>query len=154
LPEPVLRIQKALPCDTKAAKQELGVELRLAQNGLSCGKSLNLIACEELGANVELNLKDYTFTGIDSTIAVIGSGSTRVDLLQVLLHEIGHWIGLGHTLSPLAVDIMEEYYETGKCIQNASVDLLRKVSVDRPRLAGSTPLTLKFGLESLPGLRR
>jgi hypothetical protein len=121
---------------------------------MSCGTSSDLVACENLGANVELNTRDYTFTGIASTEGVVGTDRSHVDLMQVLIHEVGHWIGLGHTLSPAAVDIMEESYEDGRCIENASVELLRNLVVDRPTPSGHTSLSLKYASESAGVPRR
>jgi len=151
LPEPVSRIQRALPCTATAQNAALGVELNLVQNGLSCGKSLNIIACEQLKANVELNIKDYSFTAIRSLAAVVGKGATRVDLMQILLHEIGHWIGLGHTQSSSSIDIMNEYYESGWCIENTSVDALQGIIARHLRPQGPIPSALKYGRE--PTLR-
>lgn len=149
LPDSVLRIQQALPCGSADNEEStLAVELKLQQDGLSCGNSPNIIACEELGANVELNTRDFRFTTLRSLAPVVGRGPVRVDLMQILLHEIGHWIGLGHSQSSSG-DIMDEYYEAGRCIENSSVEALQRMIARRQRSRDAGPSALKFGRENL-----
>jgi Matrixin len=58
---------------------------------------------ELLNADIELNARDHTFTVSDESI--------DADLLSILTHEVGHFLGIGHSQSTDAT--MFEFYAEG-----------------------------------------
>jgi uncharacterized protein (TIGR03382 family) len=58
---------------------------------------------ELLNADIEINAKDHVFTISDEAV--------EADLLSVLTHETGHFLGIGHSLTPEAT--MFEFYAEG-----------------------------------------
>jgi hypothetical protein len=94
-----------LPSDRKAA-----VRIRFRDRDTGCGSSPNIIACRADSELTEYNVRDFQFTSDASRGALepLGTGPVQLDFLYVLLHEMGHWIGLPHI-------------ETGDSIMNSSV---------------------------------
>lgn len=58
---------------------------------------------ELLNADIELNARDHDFT--------VNDGDIRADLLSILTHEAGHFLGLGHSEDTEAT--MFAFYEEG-----------------------------------------
>jgi len=69
----------------------------------------------------QYNIRDYRFTS-SSGARAIGEGPIEVDLLQVILHEMGHWIGLEHIDS--GESIMATSLEQARCIDFDTVKSL------------------------------
>ena len=74
--------------------------------------------CEPDRELLELNGKDYSFSIEDDEI-VIGTGADRVNLFPVVLHEVGHWLGLGHVVTPES--IMSEFLQESRCINDGDL---------------------------------
>jgi hypothetical protein len=66
-----------------------------------------------------------------------GAGTDNVDLLRLLLHESGHWLGLRHANDDPG-NIMSMLFPDVKCITNKTVDALARVVdlTDKERLGG------------------
>ena len=89
-------------------------------NCLNNGKrDPNIIACEK-NNSVELDTHDFAFVSHESEGTFFGKGNRSVDLLRVIAHEVGHWIGLGH----LQPGIMAANFQDADCINDAVVDRL------------------------------
>ena len=71
------------------------VEVVLVGDATSCGNDEDIVACAVTDRKIELNVASFKFVDGDQ-MTVIGQGQRSVSLLQVLLHESGHWLGLPH----------------------------------------------------------
>jgi hypothetical protein len=143
-PEEFARVAIAYGCRKPAPGQPEPVVkliLNVTDGPTDCGRSTNIIGCEPDLELLELNGKDYSFEdpGNDTRI---GSGTGRVSLLQVMLHEVGHWIGLGHVTTDGS--IMSAVIETSRCINDGDIsELLKAISTPgRSSKLYSTPQAL------------
>ena len=57
---------------------------------------------------------------------LFGKGTDRVDLALVLIHELGHWIGLRHLPE---TSVMSEVIQDAKCVDQNTVERLSQVIV-------------------------
>jgi Matrixin len=109
----------------------------------ACGSTANIIACEEDTSYVELNGRDYKFCLTSEDSECLGSGARRVDIVQIMLHEVGHWIGLGHSKSPDS--IMSASMDGSRCITNEDVaNLAQAVSQSDHPLARGAPMAFRM----------
>ncbi len=100
------------------------IELQFRESGATyCGTDPEIIACRADNVVTELNTKDYRFRASPGTM--IGSGAIELDLLPVLVHEMGHWIGLRHL--DQGASIMASNAERARCIDEATIAALQKV---------------------------
>ena len=100
------RILSSLGCPGTASSANTTSEVTLlvpTHSPTSCGLTANIIACEQDSSLVELNGRDYRFCLGSAGFTCFGNGKRAVDLMQIMLHEVGHWIGLGHSGSPNAI---------------------------------------------------
>jgi len=111
------------PGDHVQAKDISQVTVKLRGGLTSClnnGKrDPNIIACEK-SDQVELDTGDFAFVSHESEDILFGKGNRQVDLLRVVAHELGHWIGLSH----LQPGIMAADFPEADCINDAVVDRL------------------------------
>lgn len=109
----------------------------------ACGDSANIIACRADAELTEYNTRDYTFASDGAGVA-IGKGAVEIDLLHALVHEMGHWIGLGHIDSGHSV--MAASMERSRCIDRATVaELAKKGSTRRSDAPYPAAFTLRDG---------
>ncbi|MCK1285418.1 matrixin family metalloprotease [Bradyrhizobium sp. 44] len=131
----LLRIKGALKCmNTTTPDSGHLTEITLlmpTDRPTACGRGTNIIACEEEATLVELNGRDYRFCLGTDTFRCVGSGPRAVDLMQIMLHEVGHWIGLGHSNS--ASSIMASTMQTSRCITNDDVGDLQALVAHAPQ---------------------
>ncbi len=111
----------------------------------ACGESPNIIACRADNELTEFNVRDFRFVSPDASTPSIGNGKIEVDFSHVLLHEMGHWIGLGHIDS--GDSVMASSLEQSRCVDAVTVDTLGRV-VASEEGAGAAPLA--FTLEKRP----
>lgn len=74
-----------------------------------------VIACTDAHRGVTLNVRDFTFV-IPGKNEAFGSGKQRVELPRVMLHEVGHWLGLAHLEQNQ--NIMAPVISEARCISN------------------------------------
>jgi hypothetical protein len=98
------------------------IRIRFRASSTSCGDESDVIACRADRELTEYNTRDFRFSFADSTTPAIGGGSIEVDLLHVILHEMGHWIGLAHVDS--GESIMASSLEQSRCIDMATIKAL------------------------------
>jgi hypothetical protein len=125
LPIDVQRVRNALGCGTGTARTKITkLKLLIRNDGVtSCGTSSNDIACEADSGLLELNTRDYGFCIAQLGGVCLGEGVRRVDLLHVLLHEVGHWLELAHVDASQAM--MASTMNQSRCISDADIDALR-----------------------------
>jgi len=96
-----------------------------------CGADSNIIACEADYQLIEMNVLDYTFREFGAGPVIVPGGSKAVDLFHVLLHEVGHWIGLDHL--DIGTSVMASDLSTSRCIDVATARLIGKPVPDQVR---------------------
>ena len=123
----VIRIRQALECEPVAERLPIApLTLALRADGQTeCGDSENTIACEADNELLELNTKDYAFCLLDTDNTCVGEGSREVSLVHILLHEAGHWLGLGHIKQPSS--IMSSALNSSRCITDGDISALKQV---------------------------
>jgi len=126
LPPELQRISHLVGCPG-AQPPEQADELRLTvllQTTLDtgCGSDPNIVACEADSELLELNGRDYSFLAVTDPGITLGRGPKQVNLAHVMLHEVGHWIGLDHSDNDEAM--MAEAMETSRCINRDDIDRL------------------------------
>jgi hypothetical protein len=129
LPDVLLRIRAVAECknDTVPSAKPLSLGLLLVDGPTSCGTDRNIIACEADDELMELNTSVYAFSGQNETNIFRAPAPIRtVDLLHVILHEFGHWVGLGHLPTP--GNLMATSMEDSLCIDNTVVAELEKAT--------------------------
>lgn len=138
LPKELQRVQRAVGCvgaggvrSPPAATARLLV--RILPGFTTCGPDKNVIACENLASIVALNSRDYSFVDPKNEV-IFGVGTTKVALMHVLLHEVGHWIGLKHIDS--WGNIMSTSLSDSRCIDGTDANALIMAAQNAP--SGST----------------
>ena len=107
------RVQDAL-CKSRVASGTSAKILVNFKNGeTACGRDADIVGCRADNELTEYNVRDYRFAVQTSGIS-IGSGPIEVDLLQAVLHEMGHWLGVGHLNK--GESIMAPSMEQARCI--------------------------------------
>lgn len=128
LPQTLQRIRSAIGCKIDEGRIEISklsasTQLIFRTTPLDgCITNTNTIACESSALKIEFNAKDYTFVSHFSQTEVVGKGLRKVDLLHVLAHEIGHWIGVGHLEQ--RGSLMSESMSGSRCLDSAATNAL------------------------------
>jgi hypothetical protein len=124
------------PGSKNDAKPVLQLTLEVTSGSTACGRSSNIVACEPDRELLELNGEDYSF-GISGDDIWIGGGPRRVNLLHVILHEVGHWLWMWHVTSDGS--IMSAALNTSRCINDADMVELGDALERRRQRHGVTP---------------
>jgi hypothetical protein len=99
----------------------------------SCGRNPNFVACEVDGRVVELNGREYSFSVGHTGGPTLGDGPLGVHLLPILVHELGHWLGIGVEQHLTAPDnIMSATTRAARCIDKAVVEAVKTAAVNGP----------------------
>ena len=138
-----LKAMREALCTTEAAVSSY--DITMSDDGrTACGTpSEEIIACGSPGKGIEINSKDFKFTGVDQQNAVLGSGTIEVDLLKVLLHETGHWIGFEHVSAERYGDLMFGTYTSNMCLSDRNVRDMETVSFRENKSANPAGLMFK-----------
>jgi|HubBroStandDraft_6_1064221.scaffolds.fasta_scaffold62305_3 hypothetical protein len=126
IPDFALDVQSFLGCSQKSI-HTTEMTIDILNQELSCGgvPNRNVIACGQQAKLVQLNGKDYTFVSRSPTTALFGRGDRPVEFFLVMLHEMGHWLGLQHLNSPNG--IMSGTLRDVECIDGAASAALREI---------------------------
>lgn len=126
----------AAVCETAnagAARLVPVMHVQFLEGGTRCGPARDFIACGTVDTGIQVTLTDAQYVWQDNAFEKrdsIGSGSQQFNLQYVLLHEVGHWMGLRDYTHPARSQyahyrIMGDYYHPrGACISSAEVQLL------------------------------
>ena len=106
------------------------IRVRFRDGQTACGMSANIIACRADSELTEFNVRDFRFSFPDTMGQPIGDGPIEVSFLHVLMHEMGHWIGLQHINK--GHSIMASSMDKSRCI-----DLVTMLSLARLDSANS-----------------
>jgi hypothetical protein len=125
-------LKQTLGCDPERSNDLSAVlQIIISENGPRCGGGANTIACEEGQLLIQFNARDYSFHLPNSTKHLFGQGR-RIDLFHVLLHEVGHWIGIDDVATQEHGDIMESTFETARCISDETRQTLKNIVAGEP----------------------
>jgi hypothetical protein len=135
-------VQDALCSDVAPPDTSANIRVTFKDGETACGDDSDIVGCRADHELTQYNIRDYRFTvrpGENS----IGRGPVEVDLLQAVLHEMGHWIGVGHLES--GESIMAPSMEQARCIDFETVKALAEQTFRREEQteqAAPQPLTL------------
>lgn len=141
------RVQKVLcssPLEPLAERARMLI--RFSDGHTACGDSPNIIGCRADNELTEYNVRDYSFVfdAADWRTPPVGHGKIAVSLLQVLTHEMGHWIGLPHLGD--SETIMASSLEMSRCINDKTIRaLLGELGSSQAGSSGATvPLPFTY----------
>lgn len=106
---------------------EILVEIAWRHDGLVCDPSPAAVACWNGSDLIELNARDYAFYAGDIGWPLVGSAPRRVDLIRVFAHEVGHFMGLGHTVSPGG--IMVARFGEARCLDDPALQAINRIAL-------------------------
>lgn len=129
----------------RGAQSSTNILIDFVEGRTACGNNRNIIACRADNELTEFNVRDFKFVFSGSSVASVGNGKIEVDFSHVLLHEMGHWIGLGHIDSGNSA--MASSLEQSRCIDAVTVERLSSVVASG---FGDRPFPLAFTLEKRP----
>lgn len=105
LHSPLDLVQGALGCSRNRSDLTVEISLSLVNGPTRCGQQS--FACE--GAKlVELDVRDFAFQEYGTGRTLLGQGIEAVDLRLLLIHEIGHALGLDHDRSGVMARVPSE----------------------------------------------
>jgi hypothetical protein len=119
---PVLfqNIRLSLDCREDARRrkpQAATLALYLLNGTTSCGSNKAIVGCSADELVVELNAREYRYT--DGQANVFGAGQNPVELFEVIINELGPWIGLVH--NPHNGSIMYPAVSGARCITDDDI---------------------------------
>ncbi|WP_237478623.1 hypothetical protein [Lichenibacterium dinghuense] len=142
--KPVLTNVRIALCAPKTMDERLrsSIQVTLRRGRTYCGDDPEIIACRADEHLTEYNVRDYRFFLGSPSVPPIGTGAIEVDLLHAMLHEMGHWIGLGHIEGGQSV--MSAGLDRSRCIDPTTVAALIRgiASGDAQEGAGPSAFTL------------
>jgi hypothetical protein len=116
-------IQRAIcPNELLPREARATILIRFRSSSISCGNESDVIACHTDRELTEYNTRDFRFSFADARTPAIGTGAVELDLLHVIMHEMGHWIGLAHVDSEES--IMASSLDTSRCIDMRTIKAL------------------------------
>lgn len=121
LPPLLKDVQAAFRCHGEGTTTVKAAQLTvyILNHFTSCGANRNIIGCSADDLVIELNAQDYKFVSHTDGEVLFGSAGPEVDLLHVLTHEVGHWMGLPHL--DTSGNMMADSLSSSKCIDDSDV---------------------------------
>lgn len=136
-------------CKEKSKAESARVRISFTTAGTACGKDSEIVGCKADKHLTEYNAKNYRFVAPDGIS--IGTGAVDLDLLYVLTHEIGHWLGLPHIEG--GDSIMADSVEHARCINFDTVGEMAKV-LGYPVSNATKPLAFKLRATNAPSRQK
>lgn len=137
------RVQEAICTDTIRPENTANIRINFKRRETTCGNDPNIVGCRADHELTQYNVRDYRFVSQRSGVS-IGSGPIEIDLLQAVLHEMGHWIGIDHLTG--GESIMASSIEQARCIDFETVKVLAEQvygSNGPPKAVSPQALTLR-----------
>src|SRR4029077_11919212 len=139
VPAELQGLYEASKCSGQAPVEPGSLQIRILNGPTHCeGYPTVIVGCEVGGTSVELNASEFTFVKHKTSEPIFGRGDAKEDLEIVILHETGHWAGIGVHLTTER-NIMSAYVEDCECIDQAVVDQLAQ-PIDPAKKAGNAAL--------------
>jgi hypothetical protein len=134
---PVLSTVRNAVCfrDALEPSARASIRIRLREGRTYCGDSAEIIACRADRELTEYNIRDFRFDVGDDTTPPIGHGAIELDLLMAIVHEMGHWIGLGHINR--GESVMAESADVARCIDFNTIATLVRIRQAIPSISPS-----------------
>lgn len=134
-------IQRHMGCNGATPSTiQAKVRLQIQRKTTTCGDDPDIVACESNNNLIELNAKDYSFRTFGFGDTLVRGGPRQMDLFHVILHEMGHWIGIEHQDS--AGSIMSPQYSTSRCIDGDTAAVIGSVAPNPG--AGTTKRAFRY----------
>jgi ankyrin repeat protein len=119
-------------CGESDPMDSFRLDVNISDQKDSC-QSEQAIACASPDGAVELRATNHVFeirNGGSSALHFGRSGQT-VNLLDVLIHELGHFFGIPHVDNPrngtrARTDAMSPYYNSNSCVTRADLNMLNQ----------------------------
>ena len=145
---PILkRLQDALCSGSAPPGTAANIRVTFKQGETACGDGAEVIGCRADHELTQYNIRDYRFAAQPGG-TLIGKGPIEVDLLQAVLHEMGHWIGVDHLGA--GESIMAPSLEQSRCIDFETVKAVAEQALDSSGASRPKP-PQPFVLRKRPG---
>jgi ankyrin repeat protein len=139
VPAELQGLHDASDCLGSPSAQPALLQIHVLNGPTHCeGDPKIVVGCEVGGLSVELNARDFTYVKHGTSESIVGKGEIKEDLQVVILHETGHWAGIGVHLTSER-NIMSVYIEDCQCIDQAVIDQLAE-PIDPSKRTGNVGL--------------
>ena len=140
---------QALSCPNgSGASGPLRPSLIIRNADTACGAAIDYLACGLPGGNIQLALEGtrYRFAGPSGAVTLgDASAELKIDGLSVVVHEVGHWFGIPHTVPARGglPDLMSETFDPRHaCVSYGDMVMINNAADNRWPYA----ITGKMGL--------
>jgi hypothetical protein len=128
LPLSFQAVRLALDCPGERSHRTdliLKVSLMILDGYTHCAKSDDVFGCGYEGV-IELDARHHAFVAHNESQLLFGKGEDAIDLLKLLVHEEGHWIGLTKHFGQSGM--MANNFLEATCIDDEVVARLRNIT--------------------------
>jgi hypothetical protein len=142
------RVQDALCSTASVPGTSASIRVTFKLGDTACGDESEVIGCRADHELTQYNVRDFRFSSTHPISTSIGNGRIEVDLLQAVVHEMGHWIGIEHLGS--GESIMAASLEQSRCIDFQTVKAVAEqtMSPTAGMPDGPQPFVLRRGQKS------
>lgn len=132
-------LKHAMGCPTKGfVPADASLKITKASRPSLCNGGGEVIACEAAGHIELITTNTFIIRQDDKPRTVVGGGGPEIDLVAVLMHELGHWLGVRRHLDDesRSAGIMRSTISDDACIDRPAIE----------HLGSSTDLLLPMAL--------